>query len=108
MFVCCSVCPMHIVFFTRPAFDSKMLLRTNFVRFGLRTAAFVGRLFLGVAPIDDDAFGILGRLAAGRLVQDSFGQFAEGALDVDVGLGRRFHEADVVFAGNLILWPEEC
>lgn len=40
-------------------------------------------------------------LAARRLVQDGLGQLVEGAVDVDVGLRRRLHEPDAVFARYL-------
>lgn len=67
----------------------------------LRTAALVRWRLLRIAPVDHNAFRILGGLATGRLVQDRFGQIAEGALDVHVCLGRCFHETNVVFACDL-------
>lgn len=75
--------------------------KTNDSVWKLRTATLVSRWLFRVTPINHHTFSILGRLASGCFVKDGFGQFAKGALDVDVRLCRGLHEADVVFAGDL-------
>lgn len=52
-------------------------------------------------PVDGDARVVGVRLAARRLVQDGLRQLREGALDVDVRLRGRLHEADAVLARYL-------
>lgn len=66
--------------------------------FPLRTTTFVGRLLLVGPTIDHHSFGVLGTFLAGRGVQYALGQLGKRSLDVDVRLGRRFHEADAVLA----------
>lgn len=53
-----------------------------------------------------DALLVRVRLAPRRLVQDGLGQLREGAVDVDVRLRRRLHEADAVLPRYLYTTDE--
>lgn len=68
---------------------------------GLRGAAGAGGRRARRAALHGDARVVGVGLAARRLVQDGLGQLVEGAVDVDVGLGRRLHEPDAVLARYL-------
>lgn len=66
----------------------------------LGAAGAGGRRARGPA-LHGDARVVGVRLAPRRLVQDGLRQLGEGAVDVDVGLGRRLHEADAVLVRYL-------
>lgn len=68
----------------------------------LRAARLVGGRFVADAAVHDDPVRVVRGLLAGRLVQDGLRQLPERLLDVDVRLGRRLHEADVVLAGDTL------
>lgn len=69
--------------------------------FTLRTAWFVGGLFLLAATIDYHTLWVLGVIFAGCCGQYGLCQFGESSFDVDVCFGRCFHESDAMFTGNL-------